>query len=184
MPTEVTPDAFVNVAYDANEIAALSDELAAKIGIPADSAISIAIDETTPLGRVEVVSLDPITITAESGAFENPKKPRTFSVHGTTDVLGRVLFRARDALDDAFGDPPAEDDLTIAQQTAWDTYAMGRMERLGHDSQRQRRIYHFRNRHGFTDAADAAFDALWTSDDLTWADIEAHSQKALAVKPG
>ena len=183
MPTEVTPPEFNNVEYDAAEIAALADDLATKIGIPADAVIKISVNEMTPLGRVEVTSLDPITITAESGAFENPKKPRTFSAHGTTDVLGRVLFRTRDAIDPAFGDPPAESDLTIAQHTAWDTYAMGRMERLGHDSQRQRRLYHFRNRHGFTDAADAAFEALWSGENLTWADVDGHSQKALAVKP-
>ena len=183
MSTEVTPQEFKNVEYDAAEIAALADDLAAKVGILPDSMIKISVDEMTPLGRVEVTSLDPITITAESGAFENPKKPRTFSAHGTADVLGRVLYRTRDALDDSFGDPPAESALTIAQHTAWDTYAMGRMERLGHDSQRQRRLYHFRNRHGFTDTADAAFEALWTGVDLTWADVDGHSQKALAEKP-
>ena len=183
MPVAVTPETFSNVEYDAAEIAALADDLATKIGLPSDTVIEIAVDESTPLGRVEVTSLDPIAIAAESGAFENTKKPRTFSAHGTADVLGRVLFRAHDSLDDGFGDPPAEDDLTIAQHTAWDTYAMGRMERLGHPSQRQRRLYHFRNRHGFTDAADAAFDALWNGENLTWDDIDGHSRKALAVRP-
>jgi hypothetical protein len=28
-------------------------------------------------------------------------------------------------------------------------------------------------RHGFSDAADRVFDRLWTSDTLTWADLEA-----------
>ena len=46
---------------------------------------------------------------------------------------------------------------------------MGRLGRLGHPVQRQRRLYQFRNRHGFTDAADAAFEQLWEADDLTWA---------------
>jgi len=49
--------------------------------------------------------------------------------------------------------------------------------------QRQRRLYQFRNRHGFTDAADAAFAKLWEADDLTWADISATSQEALAALP-
>lgn len=183
MPAEVTPESFSLVEYDSSTIASLVDDLASKIGLPSDASIRIEIDESTPLGRAEVTSLDPITIHAESGAFENPKKPRTMSERGTTDVLGRLLFRVRDRLDDAFGDPPPEDELTLPQHVAWDAYSMGRMARLGHDSQRQRRLYHFRNRHGFTDAADAAFDALWEGTDLTWADLEAHSQKALSAKP-
>ena len=47
----------------------------------------------------------------------------------------------------------------------------------------QRWLYAFRNRHGFTDAADAAFDQLWTADDLTWDGITALSQEALAALP-
>jgi hypothetical protein len=39
--------------------------------------------------------------------------------------------------------------------------------------QEQRRRYHFRNRHGFTDVADAMFERLWNGDGLTWAEIEA-----------
>ena len=34
----------------------------------------------------------------------------------------------------------------------------GACARAGHQAQRQRWLYHFRNRHGFTDEADAAFD--------------------------
>jgi hypothetical protein len=49
--------------------------------------------------------------------------------------------------------------------------------------QRQRRLYQFRNRHGFTDAADAAFDRLWSADGLTWAEISALSDEALAALP-
>ena len=60
---------------------------------------------------------------------------------------------------------------------------MGRIGRLGHRVQRQRRLYHFRNRHGFTDAADAAFDRLWSGEGLTWADIVALSDGARAAIP-
>jgi hypothetical protein len=55
---------------------------------------------------------------------------------------------------------------------------MGRIQRLGYDSQRQRRLYQFRVRHGFNDAADAAFERLWTADSLTWDDIVALSTRA------
>jgi hypothetical protein len=64
---------------------------------------------------------------------------------------------------------------------AWQVYCVGRLGRLGHQVQRQRRLYHFRNRHGFTDAADEAFDRLWSGEGLTWADIEGTSQGARAA---
>ena len=60
---------------------------------------------------------------------------------------------------------------------------VGRLARLGYPPQRQRRLYHFRNRHGFTDAADAAFDRLWAADGLTWAEIVAISDDAIARQP-
>ena len=64
-------------------------------------------------------------------------------------------------------------------RVAWDVYCIGRLVRLGfkHYDNRQRWLYHFRNRHGFTDAADDAFERLWTGDDLTWADITALSRR-------
>ena len=51
--------------------------------------------------------------------------------------------------------------------------AVGRSERLGYNPSRQRRLYHFRNRHGFSDVADAVFDRLWSADGLSWADLQA-----------
>jgi hypothetical protein len=100
-------------------------------------------------------------------------------------VLGRLLFRVRDRLDPAFGDPPADEAIGLETSTAWDAYAVGRLVRLGfrHFDDRQRRLYQFRTRHGFTDAADAAFDALWDGDGLTWADIERLSTDARAAAP-
>ncbi|MNC96427.1 hypothetical protein D3C83_137930 [compost metagenome] len=63
--------------------------------------------------------------------------------------------------------------LTAAEHTAWDAYAVGRYaRRAGIDGGRGRRRYAFRIRHGFSDAADRAFDQLWTASDLTWADID------------
>ncbi len=55
---------------------------------------------------------------------------------------------------------------------------------MGYPAQRQRRIYNFRNRHGFTDVADAAFERLWTSDGLDWAEIVGLSDAALEARPG
>jgi hypothetical protein len=182
MPVTVRPETFSLVLFETEEIRALVDQLAAEVGLPADLEILVEIDETTPLGNARVASLDPVTLTLESGALEDAKAPRKLDPGGSADVLGRLLFEVRDRLDPAFGAPPAADALTLPQSSAWQAYCVGRLGRLGHKVQRQRRLYHFRNRHGFTDAADAAFDKLWTSDGLTWADIDAVSEGALAAR--
>jgi hypothetical protein len=71
----------------------------------------------------------------------------------------------------------------------WDVYAVARLARRlrasgdpipDYQAQRQRRLYAFRNRHGFTDAADAAFDRLWRADGLTWPDLLAISAGAVS----
>jgi hypothetical protein len=165
----VTPQDFTMVHFDPARIEALASTLADQIGI--DAPVGIEIDQTTPMGRVWVESIDPIVIKALSGGFEDPRRPRHLSEDAVTDVLGRLLFRVRDRRDDAFGDPPPDDDLTLAQATAWDTYAVGRCARLGYPVNRQRRLYHFRNRHGFSDLADGVFDRLWEAEGLTWADL-------------
>ena len=172
------------VFFDAGEIQGIVEELVTEIGLPSDVSVTIDIDETTPMGRARVTSVDPVVITAESGALEDVKAPRQLSRPGTLDVIGKLLFSVRDRLDPAFGDPPAEDELTLQESVAWEVYCVGRLGRLGHPVQRQRRLYQFRNRHGFTDAADAAFHRLWTTEELTWADIKATSQEALSVLSG
>ena len=70
---------------------------------------------------------------------------------------------------------------TLAESVAWQAHCVGRLGRLGHRVQRKRRQYQFRNRHGFTDAADAAFEGLWTADNLTWQEIKALSDEARAA---
>ena len=64
---------------------------------------------------------------------------------------------------------------------AWEVYAAGRLARTGQQAQLQRWRYHFRNRHGFSDEADAAFDRLWSADALTWADITGLSDALAAA---
>ena len=182
MSVTVHPEAFSLVLFESAEIRALAEQLATEIGLPADLEITIEIDETTPLGNARVASLDPVTLTLESGALEDAKGPRKLDPVGSADVLGRLLFEVRDRLDPAFADAPSSEDLTLPQSSAWQAYCVGRLGRLGHKVQRQRRLYHFRNRHGFTDAADAAFERLWQADGLTWADIDAASDQALAAR--
>ena len=177
MAVTVRPETFTLVSFDRDELVAVVDKLADDIGLSGADVV-LEVDESTPLGRASIASYDdPITIAVESGALEDPKRPRQLSVSGSADVLGRLLFRVRDRRDPAFGDAPPDDDLPLAHSVAWDVYSVGRLVRLGykHYDNRQRRLYHFRNRHGFTDAADDAFDRLWSGDGLAWADIAALS---------
>ena len=169
----VTPQEFHFVKFDAAEIAALTAKVADAIGLPADTVIELEIDEATPAGRARLESLDPIKLHVEGGAIEDPTAPRTFSERLGADVIGRLLLRAKDRSTPGFGDAPADADLDLMQQTAWDTACMGRLERLGYDVRKPRRLYHFRNRHGFSDVADRVFDRLWAAESVTWAELEA-----------
>ena len=171
MNVTVTPSTFTLVLFDADEIARVAQETAAAVGIGRD--LTIDVDERSPLGRTSVTSLDPLTIRVESGAFEDARRPRRLSERCVREVLGRLLMRTGDRLDPAFGDPPSDDELSLRHQVAWDAYCVGRCERLGLPVQQQRRRYHFRNRHGFSDVADAEFERLWYGEGLTWADVEA-----------
>jgi hypothetical protein len=179
MTVTVTPEKFTMVAYDADAIAAIVQKLLDQIGL-SDVDVQIKVDETSPLGRTQVVSQDPVVIETESGAIEDPKRPRQLSEPGAADVLGRALLRVADRRRPEFADAPADGDLSLPQSVAWAVYSNGRLERLGYQSQRQRWLYHFRNRHAFTDVADAAFDKLWAGPSLTWSEIVALSEGAIA----
>lgn len=179
---KVTPESFTFVEFDSEAIAGLASTLIAQIGLDLDELV-IEIDETNPLGRAEVTSTDPLTLRIESGAFEDAKRPRQMSEAAVSDVLGRVLFQYADRVDPGFGAPDqSDDDLELPYLVAWQVYAVGRLARLGYRSQRQRRLYHFRNRCGFTDAADAAFETIWTSDGLTWTDLTGLVDTAMAAR--
>jgi hypothetical protein len=166
----VTPEEWKFVFFDGAAITAVAEKLLGEIGLDKD--VRIDVDETTPLGRAKVTSVDPIVLSVESGAFEDAKRPRHLSERATADVVGKWLLRVRDRLDPSFGDPPPDAELSMAQSTAWDTYCIGRLAKLGYPVQRQRRLYHFRNRHGFSDLADTAFEELWNADSMTWSDIQ------------
>lgn len=176
----VEPTEWKFVLFETDRIVSVASKIADEIGITVP--IRIEVDETTPLGRVSVDSLEPVVVKAESGAFEDPKAPRKLSERSVADVLGRLFFRIKDRLDPAFGEAPPDADLTLPESTAWDAYAVGRASRMGYPASRQRRLYHFRNRHGFTDTADAVFDRLWNADGLAWADIQAAVEETEASK--
>src|SRR3954468_18587689 len=81
MTVSVSPEEFHLVKYDAQEIVAIVSELADRVGL-GERDIVIEVDEKTPLGSSAVVSLDPITITVESGAFEDAKHLRHLARDG------------------------------------------------------------------------------------------------------
>jgi hypothetical protein len=149
-------------------------EVGALVGLPDDIRIAVVVDERTPFGKTATaVDGRSVTLSVEGGAFEDPQQLRQFSEANSRLVLGRLLYRVADRLDAAFGDPPSDKDLTPAEHTAWDAYAVGRYaRRAGVDGGRDRRRYAFRIRHGFNDTSDRAFDGLWHGSELTWADIQ------------
>ena len=165
------PPEFKLVDFDPAELTALVERLLDEVGL--DRPVTLEVDQTTPLGHTEVKSIDPVVLFCESGALEDPRKLRALGP-GAAIELGRMLFRVRDRLDDAFGAPDA---INLQEEAAWDAYAVGRLIRAGHThyDERQRRLYQFRTRHGFSDAGDAAFAALWDGVDLTWPEIAALS---------
>ncbi|MGZ4717376.1 MAG: hypothetical protein ACXWB2_00285 [Acidimicrobiales bacterium] len=181
MAVTVTPETFTMVLFDHDAIVAAVERIASQVGM-ADADISIEVNEAVPLVRAQTESLDPIRLSIDGGAFEDPRHPRQLSEHAVIDTVGRLLLQAQDRLSPSFGDPPADGDIPLPHRVAWEVYAVGRLQQLGYDSQRQRRLYGFRNRHGFTDAADAAFEQLWTGSGLTWTDITRLSDDAAAVR--
>jgi hypothetical protein len=182
MSVSVTPQQFTYVGFDSSVIRRITEGLLQSLEL-SDHDVEIEVDETTPLARMRVNLDDKIAIRVESGAFEDPKHPRQQSETTTTTSIGRVLLRVKDRLHGGFADAPADDQLTLAQMAAWDTYCVGRLGRMGVNVNQQRWRYNFRNRHGFADAVDAAFDRVWGSDQLTWTELLAISVSATEASP-
>ncbi|MEY4338389.1 MAG: hypothetical protein RLZ14_239 [Actinomycetota bacterium] len=178
MTITVEPQQFSFVHFDAGLIERITRSMVEAIGI--DRPVHVQIDESTPLGRVEIEIGPTIVIRAQSGALEDSKRPRQQSEVATSATIGRALLRVRDRLEGGFGEAPADDDLSLRQVAAWDTYLAARLQRLGLPVNRQRSVYNFRNRHGFTDVADAAFERIWQADGLTWGELESISEAGVA----
>ena len=179
----VSPETFELVNFDAAEISRLASDVADAVGLDADVPVSVVVDETAMQGKSSSrVEGGGVVIEASGGAFESLRKAREFDEERCKNVVGQALMRARDRLDPSFGDPPADADLGVREEVAWATAIEGRLARLGIITGRpQRRIYHFRVRHGFSDTVDRVFQQLWDTDTCTWADIEAASAEAAAA---
>ena len=178
MSVTVAPETFRFVHFDADLVRRVADGLVELLGI--DRPVRVDIDETTPLSRMQVELGDEIVVHVQSGAFEDTRRPRHQSEEATAANLGRCLLKARDRLTGGFGEAPPDDQLSLRQVAAWDTYCAARLAGLGLAVNQQRWRYDFRNRHGFTDAADAAFDHIWSADALTWGELEAISASVTA----
>jgi hypothetical protein len=179
----VLPAEFTLVSFDNATIKAIAEKLVADIGLDLDELV-VEVDETNPLGKVTVESTEPLHIKAESGAFEDPKRTRQLGRLSAADVLGGQLLQHKDRLDPDFGAPGPDDDIDLAYKVAWRIYSAARLSRLGYRAQRQRRLYHLRNRCGFSDATDEAFERLWNDDNLTWSDIVELVDSAQAARDG
>lgn len=177
----VIPREFHFVYFDAGVIEDVATRLLTRLGMDEQS-LQIDVDETTPIARITIELGDPLHVRAESGALEDTRHPRRLSETNTAVALGRVLLRARDRQDGTFGDAPPDPELSLAHVAAWEAYCIGRLERLGVTVHQPRWRYNFRNRHGFTDAADAAFDELWAAERSTWAQLAQLSASALAAR--
>jgi hypothetical protein len=93
-----------------------------------------------------------------------------------------VLHRAMDRRGAGYADAPPDQELSLGQRSAWDAWCAARCERLGWQVSEPRRRYHFRARHGFSDAADAAFDRIWTADSLSWSELASLSDGLVAAR--
>ena len=170
----VTPAEFTLVPYDADEIKALIEEAAALAGIASNVEIGLTVDEEllAPLnGHMSDVIDGKVVLWISGGNFEDNKRPTYFSADQARADLAIVLLRASDRLSDDFAGAPLDKELSLGERVAWDTYAVGRAQRLGVDVRRPRQLYDFRLQHGFTDAADAAFERCWEADHMTWEGI-------------
>ena len=172
MTVEVRPDEFRWVHFDASEIASITEALVALLGL-GDVDVTVEVDDATSNASIELRDLDPIRCHLESGALEDSRHLRGFSRGAATESLGRLLIEARDRRDPTFGAPGLEAPVDVSLRVVWDTYNVGRLVRLGGRDERPRRLYLFRSRFGFTDAADLEFERLWAAEGLTFADLSA-----------
>jgi hypothetical protein len=180
MAVTVTPETFSYTTFDAASIRALAERAVEVVGLDCD--VTIDVDDSTPGIFTGLDQWDPdVVLKMAGGAIEHPKRIRQLGDDAALEVFGRLLFRAADRRSPAFADAPSEADLDVRRHACWEVYAVGRAVRGGLPGSESRRRYQLRNRLGFTDTVDAAFDRLWTSDALTWSDIAAMADAAATV---
>jgi hypothetical protein len=167
----VTPDPFTVVPYEVPVIAGLVEEAAALVGFPPTVEIDLEIDEDLPhplVGSASDVTDGRAKLWISGGSLEDTHRNRQFDEPRARLEFAQMLLRAKDRLSDDFAGAPPDVDLTFAQRMAWDVYTHARAGRVGLPTRAVRIRYDFRLQHGFSDAADAAFDRIWDAPTLTW----------------
>ena len=170
----VSPATFTKVEFTLEQIVSVIEEVQATIGAGtslADADVSVVIDEDQPTARMAVTSLDPIEFAADSGAFEDTRQPREFGVEMASVTMASLFIEHLDRTSEAFGAPDVGEPTDLADKVAWSVYTHARVQRAGYRIHKPKHLYNFRNRHGFSDDADRAFEALWAGQDLTYGDI-------------
>jgi hypothetical protein len=167
----ITPDPFTVVPYEISVISGLVEEAAALVGFPPAVEIDLEIDEDLPHPLVGTASdvIDGRARLWMSGAnLEDTHRTRQFNEPTARLELVQMMLRANDRLSEGFASAPPDVDLSLAERIAWDVWTHARVGRLGLPTRTDRVRYDFRLQHGFSDAADAAFDRLWDAPSLTW----------------
>jgi hypothetical protein len=184
----VTPETFELVEYDAGVIAGITEELAARVGIPDDAPIDVEVDEELPLpltGSTADVDDGKVKLWFSGADFENPHNRAAFDESLSRAEIALALFRGADRLSPGFAAAPVDEELSDAQRQAWESWAEGRAADLGEHGRKVRRQYQFRLYNGFTDVADAYFEQLWNTESraLTWDELNAICEECAAVDP-
>jgi len=167
----ITPDPFTVVPYDRAVIAGLVEEAAALAGFPSGVEIDLEIDEDLPhplVGTASDVVDGRAVLWMSGGNLEDTHRTRQFSEPNARRELLQMVLRAGDRLSEGFASAPPDVDLTLAERSAWDVWTHARIGPLGLPNRPDRMRYDFRLQHGFSDAADSAFDRLWNARTLTW----------------
>ncbi|MEM9652520.1 MAG: hypothetical protein AAGA65_10510 [Actinomycetota bacterium] len=168
----IEPETFTKVDFDRELIHTVAQRALESVApLPDDLDVAVAVDEDQATNRVKIVSVDPVELAVDGGALENYRQPRTVGDLETNITFIRLFLELSDRLSESFGAPELDAKLSHAHRMAWDVNLFGRVSRHGMRIHQPRYLYNFRNRHGFSDVADRAFDQLWAADELTFAQI-------------
>ncbi|MEM7275100.1 MAG: hypothetical protein AAF547_18610 [Actinomycetota bacterium] len=176
----VRPETYTKVSYESAAIATLAQRALESVApLPDDLDVTVEVEEDAATNRVRITALEPLVFGVDGGALEDYKRPRSLGDLASSITFTRLFLEVVDRQSDSFGAPELDAEMTQARRMAWDVNLYGRVGRHGLRLHQPRYRYNFRNRHGFSDVADRAFDQLWAGDELTWAEIVALSDGAL-----
>lgn len=172
------PEQFELVKFDADRLRALIDEVAGRIGFPADVPLAVEVDEVLPspisVSIATVAGDGSVELWFAGGCFEDPQRQGYLQEAYTRTALAAALLRALDRRSEGFAGAPSDPELTERQRAIWDVSAEGRVNALGGFTVREpRRRYVYRLYGGFNDVADGEYARLWSGAPLSWAELEA-----------